>query len=100
MALAPPKPDVGLFADKIFQKRGATAGRLCNLLPIELFFGVNSLALCISASQKEESTSLTVKYCEHFEEHETFALHFLLQNASIEYPSRVRERGSLCLQFE
>jgi hypothetical protein len=45
-------------------------------------------------------SGLTVKYCEHLEEYETFPLHFLHQKASIEYTSHVRERPSLCLQFE
>ena len=43
---------------------------------------------------------LTVEYFGHLEEHESFPLYFLLQKASIEYASPVRECPSLCLQFE
>jgi hypothetical protein len=50
--------------------------------------------------QERGEIRLTVKYCEHLEEYETFPLDFLHQKASIEYTSHVRERPSLCLQFE
>src|ERR1700744_5720381 len=55
---------------------------------------------CVIFCLRSCVSALTVKYCEHLEEYETFPLHFLHQKVSNECTSHVRERPSLCLQFE
>jgi hypothetical protein len=83
------------------RKRGAIASRLCNLLLTELLFFWSILwppaFLPLRKRNRLRSQSDIATFGE---EYETFPLHVLLPKASIEYPSRVRERPSLCLQFE
>ena len=82
------------------QKRGAIASRLCNLLLTELFFGSILWPPAFLPLRTRNRLRSQSDIATFGEEYETFRLHVLLPKASIEYPSRVCERPSLCLQFE